>query len=403
MSALRKISGGVCAPAGFVASAVACGIKTGTATRDDLALIASRHETVAAATFTTNRVKAAPVIVSGENLRGRDTRAVILNSGNANACTGNQGLADARRMTSAAASALGLLDAQVLVCSTGRIGIPLPIDRIESAIPELVRSLHRKGSESAARAIMTSDTVPKEAAVSVSVGERTFRIGGLAKGAGMIDPNMATMLAVVTTDAPVPKAVLRSALKDAVGLSFNRITVDGDMSTNDTVLIFANGAAGGDPIAEGTPEAAAFRSGVESVCRTLARKIVEDGEGTTKVIEVLVRGAARLSHARTAAEAVANSTLTKCAWAGGDPNWGRILDAVGYSGVKIHPEKVDIFYENLPVALGGAPPSTPAESLRAIAARDAFRVTIDLHMGDAAYEVLTTDLTEEYVRLNLGE
>lgn len=219
----------------------------------------------------------------------------------------------------------------------------------------------------------------------------------------MIDPNMATMLAVLTTDAPVPKALLKRMLKEAVERSFNRITVDGDMSTNDTVILLANGLAGGGMILPESEECRQLAAALEEVSRVLARKIVEDGEGTTRVVEVAVKGAATVAHARKAAEAVANSVLTKCAWAGGDPNWGRILDALGYSGVPINPDRVDIYYNELAVALGGKPSTVAFSRLQKIAARPAFRVGIDLHQGKHVYEVWTTDLTEEYVRLNLGE
>ncbi len=395
MNKMRKIQGGVCAAQGFVAGATGCGIKSGKVVRDDLAVVFSETAATAAATFTTNKVKAAPVRISTEHLRAGRVRAVVLNSGNANACTGPVGLADARSMSSATAKALGLKTSQVLVCSTGRIGVPMPMPAVLKGIASV--QLTRTGSSKAAKAIMTSDTFSKEIALEVTTHDGKFRIGGMAKGAGMIDPNMATMLCVVTTDAIVPAEALRKALRDSVEDSFNRITIDGDMSTNDTVILLANGASGI------SPSPAIFRSALDFITRALARLIVEDGEGVSRFVEVEVRRAASKADARKAAEAIANSTLVKCAWAGGDPNWGRILDAVGYCGVKMKESVTDIFYDALPVAVNGMVAKTPEKKLRQIAARKAFRVTVDLKLGKASHVVWTTDLTEEYVRLNLGE
>ncbi len=395
MNKMRKIQGGVCAAEGFVAGATGCGIKTGTVTRDDLAIIFSQGATTATATFTTNKVKAAPVRISAEHLRTGRIRAVVLNSGNANACTGPSGMADARAMAAATARSLGLKTSQILVCSTGRIGVPMPMPAILKGIPAV--KLTRSGSQKAAKAIMTSDTFAKEFSLEVTTHDGKFRIGGIAKGAGMIDPNMATMLCVVTTDAIIPAGPLRKVLRDSVEDSFNRITIDGDMSTNDTVILLANGASGI------SPSPAIFRSALDEVTRALARMIVKDGEGVSRFVEVEVRRAASKADARRAAEAIANSTLVKCAWAGGDPNWGRILDAVGYSGARIQESSADIFYDALPVAVNGVVSKTPVRKLRQIAARKSFRVTVDLKLGKASHVVWTTDLTEEYVRLNLGE
>ena len=395
MNKMRKIHGGVCAAEGFVAGATGCGIKAGKVVRDDLAVIFSETAGSAAATFTTNKVKAAPVRISAEHLRAGRIRAVVLNSGNANACTGATGLADARAMASATAKSLALKSSQVLICSTGRIGVPMPMPLVLKGISAV--KLARSGSIKAAKAIMTSDTFAKEIALEVTTHDGNFRIGGLAKGAGMIDPNMATMLCVVTTDAIVPADALRKTLRDSVEDSFNRITIDGDMSTNDTVILLANGASGI------SPSPGIFRSALDFITRALARMIVEDGEGVSRFVEVEVRRAASQADARKAAEAIANSTLVKCAWAGGDPNWGRILDAVGYSGARLKEAATDIFYDALPVAVNGMVSRTPVKKLRQIAAKKAFRVTVDLKLGKASHVVWTTDLTEEYVRLNLGE
>jgi len=392
---IKKVKGGVCAAAGFSAGATGCGIKNGEITRDDLALVSSAAPCAAAATFTTNQVKAAPVRVSAEHLRSGKIRAVVLNSGNANACTGPQGLDDARQMAAHTASALSLDAKQVLVCSTGRIGVSLPVERIAAKLPAL--KLTRSAGTAAAKAIMTSDTFPKEVAWEVETDAGKFRVGGMAKGAGMIDPNMATMLCVVTTDAVVAAPALRKILRASVEDSFNRITIDGDMSTNDTVILLANGASGV------APDPDLFREALDLVTKALARMIVEDGEGVSRFVEVEVRGAASRSDARKASEAIANSTLVKCAWAGGDPNWGRILDAVGYSGVKMKEASTDIYYDALEAVINGVAAPTPFPKLREIAARKAFRVTVDLRIGKFSHTVWTTDLTEEYVRLNLGE
>jgi glutamate N-acetyltransferase/amino-acid N-acetyltransferase len=395
MSELKRIKGGVCAPVGFLAAATGCGIKNGQVTRDDIAVVFSESPAHSAATFTTNNVKAAPVRVSAENLKAGRNRAVVLNSGNANACTGDQGLADAREMAAATAALLDLKAKEVLVCSTGRIGVPLPMDRVKKGIAALMPSA--SGSTKAAAAIMTSDTFAKEFAVEVKTKSGSFRVGGIAKGAGMIDPNMATMLCVLTTDAALPQALLRRELKRSVENSFNRITIDGDMSTNDTVILLCNGLSGV------APEIGDFSKALDEVTRTLARMIVSDGEGVSRFVEVEVKGAASAKDARTAAEAIANSTLVKCAWAGGDPNWGRILDAVGYCGVKMKEAQTDIFYDKLEAVTKGRAAKTPFKKLREIAAKKSFKVTVDLKLGSHSYYVWTTDLTEEYVRLNLGE
>jgi glutamate N-acetyltransferase/amino-acid N-acetyltransferase len=395
MIEIKKMKGGVCAARGFVAGASGCGVKNGKVMRDDVAVVFSESPATSAATFTTNNVKAAPVRVSAEHLKAGANRAVILNSGNANACTGENGLKDARTMCADAAELLGLKPKEVLVCSTGRIGVPMPMDRVAKGIAVLKPS--RNGSAACAAAIMTSDTFAKEYAVEVKTPKGSFRVGGIAKGAGMIDPNMATMLCVVTTDAAISQPALRAELKRSVANSFNRITIDGDMSTNDTVILLANG------LSACKPDMSAFSQALDEVTRALARMIVSDGEGVSRFVEVEVTGAANDKEARTAAEAIANSTLVKCAWAGGDPNWGRILDAVGYCGVKIDDTKADIFYDKLASVKNGIAAKTPFEKLRAVAAKKSFKVTVDLKLGKGSYYVWTTDLTEEYVRLNLGE
>ena len=398
------VSGGVTATPGFLAAAVHCGIKPENLKKADLALICSEERAVAAATFTTNKIKAAPVKVSAAHLRSTDVRAVVLNSGNANACTGLEGIEHAKRMARAVGWALNLRERQVLVCSTGRIGVPLPIERIEAGIAGAATMLTPTGGKAVARAIMTSDTFSKEVAFKKTLADgRTFTLGGMAKGAGMINPNMATMLCVLTTDAPIEKKELQRALAVAVEQSFNRITVDGDMSTNDTVILLANGRAGGKNLSPGTEEFAAFQTTLNHATRHLARMIVEDGEGVSRFVEVCVSGAVTFQDSRKAAEAVANSSLVKCAWFGGDPNWGRILDALGYSGAALREEMIDIYYNGLIAVKGGVASKTPPAKLQEVVQLRKFTVHVHLGVGEAEYVVYTTDLTPEYVRLNKGE
>ena len=399
----NEISGGITAPQSFKAGSIFAGIKATNVSKPDIALIYSTVPAVGAGTFTTNKVKAAPVRVSQAHIRFAETRAIVANSGNANACTGVVGIEYAKRMVKATAKALGLKERSVLVCSTGRIGVPLPIEKMEAAITQGTHCLQADGSLKAAEAIMTSDSFAKEIAVEMILGGKPVRIGGIAKGAGMIDPNMATMLCFVTTDAAIDKKLLQQALSDAVEQSFNRITVDGDMSTNDTVLMLANGAAANSPLRNNSPEFALFQNALNHVCCGLAKLIVEDGEGVSKFVTVQIRGAKSRQDARKAAEAVANSTLTKCSWFGGDPNWGRIMDSIGYSGAKIREEMVDIYYDGLLAVQNGMAAPTPFAKLQEAVANKKFTITIDLHAGKADYTVFTTDLTTAYVDFNKGE
>lgn len=403
MSKLRKVKGGVTAAQGFLAGAVFAGIKASNKGREDMALVASEVPAAAAGVFTTNRVKAAPVRVSKAHLKAKFARAVLLNSGNANACTGPCGIAAAKALAAGTAEVLGCATGQILVCSTGRIGVALPLEKMKGKLPDLAARISAKGGLAAAKAIMTSDSFAKEYALEVRAPGGTFRVGGMAKGAGMINPNMATMLCLVTTDAKISKGTLQNALHHAAERTFNRITVDGDMSTNDTVLALANGAAGGVSIKSGTTDHALFLEALNEVCLKLAHMIVEDGEGVSKFVTVQVRGASSLQAARKVAEAMANSTLVKCAWAGNDPNWGRILDAAGYCGVRIREELVDIYYDGVAAVRGGTAAPTPKEKLVAAVTPRKFTVTLDLHQGKAFYTVYTTDLTGKYVELNLSE
>ncbi len=404
MSSYTEISGGITAPQGFLAGSAYCGIKATNLDKPDIALVYSPQPTEVAATFTTNRVKAAPVRVSRANLRSPDVRAIIANAGNANACTGVDGIETAKRMVRATAAVLGLRERQVMVCSTGRIGVPLPIEKMEATIEQkFPAALSDDGSARAAAAIMTSDTFAKECAVECEIDGCTVRIGGIAKGAGMIDPNMATMLCFITTDAAIGKSLLQHALSVSVEQSFNRITIDGDMSTNDTVILLANGLAGNKPLRASHADLKVFQRALDHVTQTLARLIVQDGEGVTKFVEIQVNGAVSLTDARKTAEAIAKSTLVKCAWFGCDPNWGRLMDAIGYCGAKIREELVDIYYDGVIAVKGGCASKTPAAKLQQLVAAPRFKVTIDLNLGPGEYTVYTTDLSIDYVKLNMGE
>jgi glutamate N-acetyltransferase/amino-acid N-acetyltransferase len=400
----KPVDGGVTAPLGFRAGAISCGIKNPEATRLDLALIASDTPAITDAVFTTNKVRAACVRVSQQHVRSGDARAIIANSGNANACTGPQGIQDAKAMCKATAEALGLKMREVLVCSTGIIGMNMPIQRIVPRVAELAEKLEHKGGDEAAQAIMTSDTKPKIYAIEVPLGKGlSFRVGGIAKGAGMICPNMATMLSFITTDAKVSKDELKRAMRFAVDQSFNRITIDGDTSTNDTVIVMSNGQASAPAIKKGSPEAEIFRRALQKVMMELAKMIVSDGERVTKFVEIRVCNARTHSDAKKAAEAVAKSLLVKCSFHGSDPNWGRIIHAVGYSGARIKEELIDIYFNGLIACKGGLTSKTPVSDLEKVVREPRFTVTIDLNSGNAVHNVYTTDLSEAYVDFNSSE
>lgn len=398
-----RIKGGVGAPHGFLTSAVSCGIKNPDVKRLDLALIYSEKPCSSAGTFTTNRVKAAPVKVSQAHLRKGDLRAIIANSGNANACTGIQGIRDAKAMCDGVAKPLGLNRSEVGVCSTGVIGLPMPMMRAEPKFDELVERLAAKQGPDVAAAIITSDTRPKEIAISFDLGEHRVRIGGCVKGAGMISPSMATMLCFITTDANVPKEALRKAVLECVEGSFNRITIDGDMSTNDTVMVLANGASGMPAIRRGSAQCKQFREALQWVMLELAKAVVRDGERVTKFVTVDVKGARTYLDAKKVAEAVCKSALVKSSWNGGDPNWGRILHAVGYSRARIREELVDIHIGGKAACLGGLQADTPMDQLRAAVAEPEFNITISLNQGDADYTMYSSDLSPEYIDFNRSE
>ncbi|MGC6466016.1 MAG: bifunctional glutamate N-acetyltransferase/amino-acid acetyltransferase ArgJ [Akkermansiaceae bacterium] len=398
-----RIKGGVCAPKGFLGSAVSCGIKNPDSDRLDLSLIYSDRECLSEGMFTQSRVKAAPVRVCQNHLRSNSLRAIITNSGNANACTGPNGMKDARNMARETAKLLKLKQREVGVCSTGVIGLPLPMARIEPNYGALVETLGPKKGHEVASAIITSDTHEKEFAISLELDGKRIRIGGCAKGAGMINPNMATMLCFITTDANLNPSCLQRSVKDAVENTFNRITIDGDTSTNDTVLVLANGAAGNKRIARGSKNCRIFAHALEFVMGKLAKAIVRDGERVTKFITLNVKGARTAVDAKKVAQAVANSSLVKSSWNGEDPNWGRIIHAIGYSGASIREELIDIFYESKPACEGGLQGSTNPEVLRNIVSKPGFSITIDLNLGSAEHTIYTSDLSPEYVEFNRSE
>jgi glutamate N-acetyltransferase/amino-acid N-acetyltransferase len=401
MEAKTIKGGGITSAEGFQAAGVACGIKP--RGEKDLALVVSDVPALAAATFTTNLVKAAPVKVSMQHMRNGKMRGVIINSGCANACTGVGGIADAKAMVEHAAKKLQTKPRELLVCSTGRIGNRLPMAKVRKGIEKAVAKLGAKNGAEAAKAIMTTDTRRKEFAMRFKVDGRKVAIGGMAKGSGMIHPNMATMLCVITTDASIDRAALKACVEDAVEQSFNRISVDGDTSTNDTVIVLANGLSDTNLLKSYHPQFGLFKKTLTHVMRKLARMIVEDGEGITRVVDVVVKGAASAQDAKLAAVAVAKSELIKTSWTGGDPNWGRIMAALGYSGARVREEMVEIFYDGVLAVVNGQPSKTSLVKLRKLVRKPKFTITIHLHSGMGEYSILTTDLTEEYVRINKGE
>lgn len=400
---ITRIKGGVGAPRGILTSAVACGIKDPSVERLDLALIHSEVPCTSAGTFTTNRVKAAPVKLCQNHLRRGNLRTIIANSGNANACTGVQGVHDARAMADGVAKPLGLKRSEIGVCSTGVIGLPMPMVRIESRYGELVDGLDKKNGCDVARAIMTSDTREKELAISFELGKHRVRLGGCVKGAGMICPSMATMLCFITTDANIPRDCLERSVQEAVDDSFNRITIDGDTSTNDTVLVLANGESGMSPTRRSGPRCRQFRDALRWLMIELAKDIVRDGERVTKFVHVRVNGARTFADARKVAEAVSKSALVKASWNGEDPNWGRVIHAVGYSRARIREELIDIHYDGIPACIGGLQAKVSMDKLRNVASKDEFTIDISLNQGDASYEMYSSDFSPEYIDFNRSE
>lgn len=400
MGTFRELeNAGVTAPLGFQAGAASCGIKNPESDKLDLMILYTPHETVAAATFTSNRVQAAPVRLCKQHLAEDEARAVVVNSGNANACNGEQGMADAREMAARTAEFFGLRPTQVLVGSTGVIGKPLPMDRMRPKFAEAAQL----GDDPLppTLAIMTSDTVAKYMAVELPIGGKTVRIGAMTKGAGMICPNMATMLCFVTTDAAMDQETLAAMTREVVDRSFNRITIDGDMSTNDTVVVLANGQAGNDPILRDTEASRDFSEALHHVLLQLAKAMIRDAEKATRFIELEVRGAASEADALTVAKSVANSVLVKCMWNGGQPYWGRIMHAIGYAGVEIVEEKISIDFNEIPATRGGIAAGTSVERMRQETDQPEHRVTIDLGLGSGRAAVYTSDLSENFVEFNL--
>jgi len=387
----------ITAPLGFQAAAVPAGIK---ADGLDLALVVADAPCPAAGVFTTNRSQAAPVLVSREHLQAGRARAVVVNAGCANAATGERGLADAREMASVSATALGCRPQEVLVASTGVIGVHLPMDKIRAAIPAAAAALSRDAAPSAARAIMTTDTKPKEVTIAFEIAGKPARIGGMAKGAGMIAPHMATLLAFFTTDAAVSPAVLRQALLEAVGDGLNRITVDGDTSTNDMAVVLASGAAETPEVAGPGPDYDAFRSALGQASRALAEMIVRDGEGASRIAEVRVEGARSAAEADRVARTIAESPLVKTALHGGDPNWGRILAAAGRSGVEIDPDRVSIWIGEVWVSENGQARAYSEDEAHAAMMTDPVRIRVDLGQGSGFGWMWTCDLTHGYVDIN---
>ena len=392
---------GVCAPRGFLAGAAAADIRGhGDDGRLDVAIVRSERPCQAAGVFTRNRVKAAPVVISQLTLRQGRVQAVLFNSGNANACTGAQGFRDALQMSKAAGDACDLDPAQVLVCSTGVIGRSMPMPQVLSGVRAAVGAMRPGGGDDLARAIMTTDTVPKQAVRRIEIEGRTVVVGGVAKGSGMIHPDMATLLALVTTDAPVAGGVLQPMLGRVTDQTFNCVTVDGDTSTNDTLLLLANGAAGGDPVTARSAGLAALETAVLEVCDDLAEMIAADGEGATRHFRVEVRGAADVVQARLAARTVAGSPLVKTAIHGCDPNWGRIVAAVGRSGAEFVLDRCRVSVGGVTVFDAGAPVDADLDAIRRIFAADRVDLDVDLGSGEASGHAWGCDLSDGYVRIN---
>ena len=430
----QDVRGAIVAPQGFLASGVFCDIKklgTGKGSnkgqKRDLALIVSETPATVAGLFTTNQVCAAPVKICVERVKGGIAQGIVVNSGNANACTGRQGMADARAMVAFVEKTLNLSPGRILVGSTGRIGVTMPMPNVRAGITAAAEGLGftEEHADQSVEAIMTSDTRPKQVAIEFKIGRTVVRIGGMCKGAGMIHPGMsptgkrpavlphgglhATMLCFITTDIAVDAKPLQKALNEAVANSFNRITVDSDMSTNDTVLVLANGLAGNKKFSAQSAEFQVFQAALNHVCLELARKIVRDGEGVHRVVTVRVSGAKTIQDADAAARSVANSPLVKTSWHGGDPKWGRIIDAIGYSAATVVEEKIDIGYSAnsskkiLWSLKRGQPTKATFKDLCAAVAAAEFELHIQLNLGKAGAVMYAADLTEAYVDFNKGD
>ena len=399
MADMQWIDGGITAVPGILAAGITAGIKP--SGKKDIALVYSSAPARAAAIFTTNQVKGASVLVSQEHVRDGKAQAIVASSGCSNVCTGEQGVKDAREITKTVGELLRIKSNQVLIAATGVIGQPLPMDKIRPALPKLVKALSPQGGRSAAEAIMTTDTRLKEAALRVEVGGRPITIGGIAKGVGMLEPHLATMFCFLATDAMVAADALPRVLKRAADASINRITVDGDQSTSDTVAVLANGVAENAPLERGSRGLREFAVGLDAIVARLAQMLVADGEGATKVVEVAVSGARTRREALLAARSVANSPLVKTAINGADPNWGRIMMALGKSAARVVQDKVSIrFGDELLVEKGMLKPGAHVDKIRALMAGHEYPIAIDLGLGRGRETVWTADLSEEYVRIN---
>ena len=410
MSSLRIVKGGVCSAKGFRAAGVAAEIKC--KGRNDVALIVADEPCAAAAVFTTNKVAAAPVLYDrsvlarqapGTKCRAPLIQAILANSGCANACTGKLGLRDAELSALATAGELGINPKHVLVASTGVIGRPLPMDRLLAGMKAAAKNLGRTSAHglAAEKAVMTTDTRPKQACATVKIGGKTVTVGGMSKGSGMIEPNMATMLGFITTDAAITPAMLKRALYLAISKSFNRLVVDGDESTNDSVFLLASGRAGNRTIEHSNNDFRLFLEALEAVCISLAKQMATDGEGATKFVTVTVKGAKTEKDAERAARAVAKSPLSKTSWFGKDPNWGRVLAAVGYSGADVVDTKTEVFYDKVwAFRCGEVADAAQLKKLEKVLKKDAFEVVVDLHLGKHESSIYTCDFSLDYVHIN---
>jgi glutamate N-acetyltransferase/amino-acid N-acetyltransferase len=396
---MKEIEGGITSVSGIRATGVASGIKATGA--KDLVLIVCDEIATSAGTFTSNKVKSAPVLVSMERIKSGKAQAVVANSGNANACTGEQGLNDARRMAEIAGNELKISSELVLVASTGKIGRTMPMDKVESGIKLAVSQLSYTGGHEAAQAIMTTDTFQKEVAVEFDIQGKKAHIGGMVKGAGMINPNMATMLCFMATDVSIDQSLLQEALKTAVDRSFNMVCIDGDMSTNDTVIILANGKAGNDKINQHNDDYNIFLDALTYSTTKLAKMIAKDGEGATKFIELQIKGAKTEQDARISAHAISRSPLLKCALFGEDPNWGRIMSSLGSSGIEMDQNAVDIWLDDLKIVENGVTTGFKEESAKDVLKKAEYNITIDLKIGNANATLWTCDLSYDYVKINV--
>jgi glutamate N-acetyltransferase/amino-acid N-acetyltransferase len=393
----ENLTNGVTYPLGFKACGVRAGIKE---SGDDLALIYSESPAAGAGLFTTNMVKAAPVLLSRSRLPADNLHAIVANSGNANACTGEQGVNDARSMAAYAAELLGVPEESVLAASTGIIGHAMPMKKVLAGIDKAVQSLSAEGGIDAARAVMTTDTYPKTATAEFSIGGSRVRVGGMAKGAGMICPNVATMLSFITTDAAITPRMLLRALTKSADVSYNCLTIDGDTSTNDTVIILANGMAGNAKIDSDGPEFNEFLLALSSVTTSLAKQVAMDGEGATKMVEITVEGTASYEDARQIAKTVANSPLVKTAMFGCDPNWGRVLAAAGRAGVNFDPADVNLYFGEIEMLRGGEPVAFPADKAHELLDKQEVHVLLQVGGGPGRAVVWTSDFSYDYVKIN---